>query len=382
MILTGCELQGIPEVSELEKGMDFRKIEYRKEVFMRFYKFQMGFLIQPGLVYLFLPELAKSKSWTMEQRFWAAFLEGCTENPCTVWAIMQFFDNLPRDEQTFNAFKKWHSENWRLLDYDRDCRYNKFHLPEQVDSYRNLLRDFTQEEFFGKILYDPDPTKWFDNLWQAETSLYKFGRLTSWSGLEFVKILSGYDFKWSSLMMSDLNGSKSHRNGCLRVMGRDDLEWWKEANNGVTTHSKELCEATEYYGRRLTEELKERYKNETWSKYIGYETVESTLCAFKNCFHGERYPNVYTDMSYNRIKKAERLWGDRVDFSIFWKIREEKLPEKLLLEKNPNDPGLVPLKQEWFKKTGQLPMLSVMDPVFECDWDTNYYGDEVDPFFN
>ena len=44
MILTGCELQGIPEVSELEKGMDFRKIEYRKEVFMRFYKFQMGFL--------------------------------------------------------------------------------------------------------------------------------------------------------------------------------------------------------------------------------------------------------------------------------------------------------------------------------------------------
>ena len=87
-------------------------------------------------------------------------------------------------------------------------------------------------------------------------------------------------------------------------------------------------------------------------------------------------------MSYNRIKKAERLWGDRVDFSIFWKIREEKLPEKLLLEKNPNDPGLVPLKQEWFKKTGQLPMLSVMDPVFECDWDTNYYGDEVDTFFN
>ena len=182
-------------------------------------------------------------------------------------------------------------------------------------------------------------------------------------------------------MMNDVSGSKSHRNGCLRVLGRDDLEWWKEANNGVTTHSKELCEAAEEQGRLLTEELKARYKNEPWAKYIGYQTVESALCAFKNCFHGERYPNVYTDMSYDRIKKAEQLVPS-VDFSIFWKIREEKLPEKLLLEKNPNDPGLVPLKQEWFKKTGQLPMLSVMDPVFECDWDTNYYGDEVDTFFN
>ena len=164
-------------------------------------------------------------------------------------------------------------------------------------------------------------------------------------------------------------------------MGRDDLVWWQGANNGITTHSKEICEATEAESRTLTEELKERFKEKPWARYIGYETVESALCAFKNMFHGRRYPNIYTDMSYDRIKKAEQV-VPKIDFSIFWKIREEKLPKKLLLEKNPYDPGLSPVKQEWFMKTGQVPMLSVLDPVFECEWDKRYYTDEINSFFN
>ena len=380
-LIRACELKGIPEISKLEKGMDFRKIEYRREVFFRFYKFHTMYGIHPGLVYLFLPEIAKRDNWNLEQRFWAAFLEGCTENPCTVWQVTRHFPNLPRTEEELTTFEKWHAENWRSLCYDRDVRYNKGHLVEQTRSYVEHLKDMSQETFFTQYLYDKEPTKWFDKVWEETKSFYKFGRLTTFSYDEFIKILTDLPYEYSSLMMNDVSGSKSHRNGCLRVLGRDDLEWWKEANNGVTTHSKELCEAAEKQGRLLTEELKARYKNEPWAKYIGYQTVESALCAFKNCFHGERYPNVYTDMSYDRIKKAEQLVPS-VDFSIFWKIREEKLPEKLLLEKNPNDPGLVPLKQEWFKKTGQLPMLSVLDPVFECEWDTKYYGDEVDTFFN
>lgn len=369
-ICSWTELTGRPLVSELRPGMDFRAPELRKEVFMRLYEFHTSLGIQPGLVYLFLPALAESENWSMEQRLWVAFLEGCCENPCTVWAITRFFPEIP---SSLSEFEKWHSKNWTLLDYDIDTRYNKGHLVKQLTNYLEHLGDSTQEEVFGSQLYHEDPKKWFDNIYTFVTSLYKFGRMTSWSYIEFIKILSEYPFEFSSFHMDEIDGSKSQRNGMLLVMGRDDLDWWK-GNPSVKSHSKEILTEAEIQARLLTEELKERFKDRSWYKYIGYETVESTLCCFKNCFHGRRYPNIYTDMSYARIKKAEKLWGNQIDFSIFWKIREEKLPAKLLLEKNPQDPGLCPKKQEFFKETGSFPMLSVLDPVFSGLWDETFYG--------
>lgn len=370
MIQSWSELTGNPEVSSLIKGMDFRSKEVRKEVFFRLYEFHTSYGVQPGLVYLFLPSLAENQSWTIEQRLWAAFLEGCTENPCTVWAIMQFFPELPKD---LSPFESWHRDNWRLLDYDIDTRYNKGHLVEQTQNYLETLNGRTQEQMFHDDCYSEDRKRWFDNIFSIVTGMYKFGRMTSWSYVEFIKILSGYDYEYSSFHMEYLDGSKSQRNGALLVMGRDDLDWWKE-NPSVKSHSKEICDTAESKARQLTEELKDRFKDKPWAKSIGYETVESTLCCFKNCFHGRRYPNIYTDMSYDRIKKAEKLWDNKIDFSIFWKIRKEKLPRNLLLEYNEQDPGLCPQKQEFFKKTGQLPMMSVMDDVFYSRWDDAFYS--------
>lgn len=374
-INTYCELHNLPEISQLKEGMDFRDPQVRKEVFMRLFEFHTGYGIQPGLVYLYLPEIAKHEGWTIEQKLWAAFLEGICENPCTVWAIMQFFPELPRTDQERWSFEEWHIEHWRLLDYDRDTRYNKGHACEQLNSYVQNLDGLSQEDFFKGKLFDSDPKIWFNNIWAAVNKFYKFGRLTSWSYIEFIKILTGWNFEYSSLMMNDLEGSKSHRNGVLRVMGRDDLEWWKGNNNGITRHNFDICYCTELYGWKLLAELKERFKDKPWNKDIGFQTLESTLCTFKNCFHGERYPNVYTDMSYDRIKKAETLWEKSIfslDFSIFWDIRKKKLPKELLLEYNPNDPGLKPSKQNYFKETGHLPMLSILDPVFKCGWDKNF----------
>lgn len=369
MIKTWTELSGVPLQTTLTKGMDFRAKEVRKEVFMRLYEFHTSFLIHPGLVYLFLPKLAEENKWSMEQRLWVAFLEGCTENPCTVWAILQFFPEMPRD---LREFSKWHSENWRSLDYDIDTRYNKGHLVEQLENYQKTLRGRTQEQMFRDDCYSEDKKKWFDNIYTIVTGMYKFGRMTSWSYIEFIKILSEYDFEFSSFHMEELSGSKSQRNGILLVNGRDDLDWWRE-NPEVTCHSLEILETAELWARELTEELKERFKSKSWSKYIGYETVESTLCCFKNCFHGRRYPNIYTDMSFDRIKKAEKIWGNKIDFSNFWRIRKENLPKNLLLEFNSQDPGLCPKKQEYFSKTGSFPMMSNLDEVFYGGWDKAFY---------
>lgn len=367
MIQTYCEMNNVSEVNELNDSMDFRDPRYRREVFIRLYGFHTSLGIQPGLVYLYLPKLAEIEHWDIEQRLWAAFLEGCTENPCTVYYIMKHIPRLPISSVRMKIFERWHAANWRNLCYDIDTRYNKGYLVEQTQSYIDALQGGSQQDYFTRG-YSENKKAWFDDIWGRATKLYKFGRLTTWSYLEFVKILSGYDYEYSSLLMRDLSGSKSHRNGLLKVMGRDDLEWWRKANNGITTHSKKLCDDLEIRGAELLQQLKERYGKQSWSSAIGYETLESTLCCFKNCFRGYRYPNIYTDMSYDRIRKAELITPD-ISYDVFWDIRRKYLPKTLLREYQPNDTGLKPEKQEYFKNTGKLPMMSVYDNAFRCEWD-------------
>lgn len=378
MIKSYCELEHVEEIKTLTPDMDFRDPRVRKAVFFKLFEFHTKYKIHPGLVYLYLPLLAEHEKWDNEQRLWVAFLEGICENPCTVWAIVNTFPTLPRTEQEISLFEKWHSKYWKRLQYDIDTRYNKGHAVDQLRSYVSNLNGKSQFDFFMGFFGEAcDNKQWFDLIYDKMTSdFYKFGRLTTWSYMEFIKILVPVlNYEYSSLKMDDIEGSKSHRNGMLRVLGRDDLEWWRPELNGVTSHSKDFAREVEKRAVRLTQGLKEKFKNESWAKYIGYETVESTLCCFKNCFHGRRYPNIYTDMSYDRIKKAEEVWDGAIDFSIFWDMRKENLPRYLLLEYNPDDVGLCPKKQEYFMRTGKLPMLSVLDPVFHCSWDDMYYGD-------
>lgn len=363
MLRSYCEINNLKEISELNSDMDFRKPEYRKQVFIDLFEFHTSFGIQPGLVYLYLPEISKRLSLDLEQRLWLAFLEGCTENPCTAYQILVEFPKLPRTDRQLNSFLYWHDENWRTLQYDIDTRYNKGHLVEQVVSYVDSLRGDSQEAWFMESA-SRDKKEWFDKVWNKAVKLYKFGRLTTWSYLEFVKIVSGFEFEFSSLKMTDIDGSKSHRNGLLKVLGRDDLECWKMLDNGIDRHDKTLCQELEIKGAELLSELRERFKNKKWKNYIGNETLESTLCTFKNCFRGRRYPNVYTDMSYDRIKKAEAVVPD-VDFSIFWDIRREKLPIKLLEECNADRGGVLSEKQRLFQETGKFPIMGILKDYYK-----------------
>ena len=146
------------------------------------------------------------------------------------------------------------------------------------------------------------------------------------------------------------------RNGLLLLYGRDDLHVWKELPDNPKSHTKEIMDWAEQEVRTLKEYLKTQYIDIE----VTGETLESILCAFKNLIRGRRYPNIYTDMSYDRIKKAEKLWGDEVDFSLFWKVREEQLPHTLLKEYNydgymiDNEKVAVSKpKQMFFRETGQ-----------------------------
>jgi len=56
------------------------------------------------------------------------------------------------------------------------------------------------------------------------TSSTRFGRLASFSYLEYLRIMR-LNLDCDQLFLEDMKGSQSHRNGLAKVLGRDDLDW-------------------------------------------------------------------------------------------------------------------------------------------------------------
>lgn len=357
------EIAGIPEITDLQAGMDFRDPLVRREVFLRFYGFHLKYCAHPGAVYYVMPYLAEKYEWDFETRLWFAFINGATQNPLTSWVIFNHFPVFA--DITEEALEKWHWDNWRDLDYDIDRRYQKGHFVEMFANYRENLDGKTQVEFFTGICDSDDPRQNFRDLW---TVVYKdffmYGRLSTFSYLEYLKIV-GLNIDCDSLFMFDTSGSKSHRNGLCKVLGRDDL-YWHSSNPDFKGHDKPIMGWLEKEGDVLLEEAKERFKGAEFSGDVGYFTLESTLCCYKSWYKSRRYPNVYNDMFFDRIRKAEvRSWEDPVvTFEDFWEARRAYLPPELRREDCPNDPGLSKVKQSWYTKTGEVVMMDRDDPVF------------------
>lgn len=105
-------------------------------------------------------------------------------------------------------------------------------------------------------------------------------------------------------------------------------------------------------------------KGKDYEHDVSYFTLESTLCCYKSWSRpNRRYPNVYNDMMYNRIKKGEHFW-ERT-FDMFWEARKECLPEFLRLEDNKGDYGLKPEKQNHYLNTGEVIMMDLDWPCFQ-----------------
>lgn len=360
------ELNGESEESELRVGMDFRLPIYRREVFKRFYAFHTKYKAHPGGVYRLLPFLFEELFMDVEQRLWFAYLNGNTQNPVTSYLIFQRWPRL--EEADSGKIHDFVTENWNRVFFDQDRRYWKAKLGECVQNYQLLMKGRTQVEFFKALTPFDNPQENFKIWWDVmRRSLYGFGRLSTWSYAEYLRIL-GLPIEPHSLMLEDMEGSKSHRNGLAKVLGRDDLDWHKSnpAFNGE--YSEEMLHWLTEEGDDLLQDCLIDAMGSDYIDDINYFTLESALCTYKSWHRpNRRYANVYNDMLYYRIKEAEAAWSEE-DLSLFWKAREF-LPDKLRLEKNPRDFGLHPAKQNFYMTTGCPPMLSVDDPVFACSYD-------------
>jgi hypothetical protein len=153
------------------------------------------------------------------------------------------------------------------------------------------------------------------------------------------------------------------------VSGRDDLDHHASNPSFDGRYTGQDLEYLAQVGDALLLEAQTRAEGKPYARFVNRLTLESALCTYKS-FHrpNRRYPNVYADMMYDRIMASRGVATD-ADLDLFWEIRAERLPVELRLEDNLGDPGCVALKQNWYRETGRLPMMSGEYADMRCDFD-------------
>jgi hypothetical protein len=296
---------------------------------------------------------------------WFAFINGNTQNPLTSWLIFKRFPSL-RDLKV-NTLDEWFNAEWARLEFDTDRRHQKRDFMQSVKTYKEMCGK-SQTEFFLKVMGedDADPLKNFQKIWNVvRDDLYSFGRMSTYSYLEYLRIAK-LNIEPNTLFLEDISGSKSLRNGLAKVLGRDDLDWGFDQNpTGFEgKYSPQVMDWLKEEGKTILNEARERFAGRDFYEDVTYFTLESEFCTYKGWSReNRRYPGVYADIFHGRIKKAEQRWPEE-DFSVFWKMRQDVLPQPLRLEDNPGDVGVKPPKQNHYRLTGQVIMMDMDWPCF------------------
>lgn len=366
-------LKRIQDNYNLQPGLDFRKPEYRRAVWMKFYKFHLKHRSHPGCVYYLMPYLFEALNMDEEQRLWFCFLNGNTQNPLTSYILFKRFNRPPKNT---SALIDYFYSNAPRLEFDLDRWRQKMQFPDSLEAYLGVTGTVgTQGDFFRAQFVPTGSSQAqrnYKNLYPIiRKHFHTLGRMSTFSYMEYLRI-AGVELECDDLCMTD-EGSKSHRNGLAKVLGRDDLDYHPSSNPGFDGKytDKQLEELTRE-GKNLLNEARVEFEFEDFAHDVGYFTLESALCTYKSWFRkNRRYPNVYNDMLFYRIKSAEKKYPEE-DLSIFWDARRECTPPELLLEANTKDPGLCKEKQNHFRETGQVVMMNYDDPIFKNSFNDKY----------
>lgn len=331
---------------------------HRRELFLRFYAFHLKYRSHPGGVYYVLPHLADALGWDEEQRAWAAWVNGNTQNPVTTLMLL----TAGPDPRRPDALLNFYMEHRDTLPWDTDRRYHRKAFLDATLAYLDATgRAGGQAAYWRRA-----SAGGWDAQWAAATALPTMGRLSAWSYLEYLRILRvGEVTDADTLMVADKSGSKSHRNGLLLVDGQDDRMWWRRNPDYRPDYTPDDYRHLEGVGASLLADARARTGNHPDA---GYLTLESALCTFKS-WHlpNRRYAGVYNDMLHDRIRLAETRFGHR--FDVLWDARAAALPDYLRLEATPGDPGCVPVKQNHFLDTGRPVTLGHEYPDLWSDFD-------------
>ncbi len=254
-----------------------------------------------------------------EQKYWLCWIYGNTYHFPTAYIIWNEFPDM--ELVGLDRLKDWNDKNYKRLRYQVDTKWNKGHLPEMFQSYKNWVGNSSQHDRFQSLLTGNEQQD-FETLWKEAKSLHKFGRYMSWFYLQVLKHCAGVKINPTSLMLEDYEGSRSHRNGLCYAIGKDNLINVKLNNEQVVEFSSSAEE--------LLAETKSQYpgvKNK-----LDYFAMETALCSFKKLFriHRGRYLGYYLDRQAEEIKQVEKDGWIGINWEPLWQARRETILSKFL----------------------------------------------------
>ena len=298
--------------------MDYRLVENRREAFIRWYAWSLKYDDCDPAVWC-TNYLHRRYEHNDEERLWFAWLYGNTYQLPTAWVLKNEFPDF--ELATVDRITEWNTANYKRLRYQTDTKWNKGHLPSMFESYQQYIGDKTQREKM-ESLYGDNERESFENLWESvKGSLHKFGRYSTWFYLQHLKHTAGVRIEPTSLMLSDYDGSRSHRNGLHLALGQD-----YNYDQKLSVQDYANLEAA---AREILEETKTRFPE--LLAQIDFFTMETCLCSFKKIFrakHG-RYLGYYLDRQAEEIIKAEGDGWYGIDWEVLWQSRNETIDLRL-----------------------------------------------------
>lgn len=322
---------------------DFRSLKDRREGFIQYYAAEMLSDIDPA--FPAINEIFDRYELSLEQQYWMAFLYAVFYENATIFLVQQEFPELEKID--IGRLERWHAKHWKTLQYQTDRRWNKGHFVEMVKSYKALIGNQTQHQFFTKLMAKfptnseifgkDDPKQSFRNVWAALLKVHKMGRHSVYAWTETLIRCLGLPMECDSFFMDE---AESSRNGLCYALGRDDL---------VTKHDKKLA-SNERISKieikwledeleKLMAELKQRWPHLP----VDYMYVETVCCSYKGLFRSRRYLGYYLDrmameVERGRTKMAEISQG--IDWQTLWQIRSEIFIHEFLGELQTDKPWL------------------------------------------
>jgi len=292
--------------------------ENRREAFIKWYAWSLEFKDCDPAVWMtnYLNDRFEHNS---EQRIWLSWLYGNTYYLPTAWVLINEFPDF--ELATYDRMNQWNTENYKRLRYQTDTKWSKGHLADMFKSYHAFVGDKTQREVFEQYMGDNEEQN-FDKLYEVvKDKFYKFGRYSTWFFLQHLNHTANIPNVPDSLLLDDFSGSRSHRNGLLLALGKDDQY---DVRQTIGEYAWLEAEA-----KSIMEEMKSRFPHLT--SEINPFTMETCLCSFKKIFrvrHG-RYLGYYNDRVAEEISKVESDGWYGIEWRVLWDARRETLDARL-----------------------------------------------------
>ena len=342
---------------QLDPSTDYREPQHRETAFLAYYEAMLhtGELMQQlRLVDWYIEKTTEPGTKRDEKKLWAAWLWGATYNLTGLWAILQAFPEPPAQDD----FADWYNGNFERIRFDTDCRYRKSKMLACYESYRSLSQHVTAEDIQAR--QTPSETANFRSLWSWSMSVKYFGRLACWNHVEAMAyVMRG---RWSvdapDLMLEDISGSESNRNGVAWVTGNERFATHHgKLSNGYainTAQLSHLVNQSDYLWNRARDQL-----SLTVPTSMNMLNFETALCWSKKMMSRtthSRYLGWDGDRTWEEINYLEQHWPE-CETAPLWAARDALVPRTLLCEHYPRGwhKGVDKSRMKSFYETGHLP---------------------------